>query len=36
VTGAGWPATAWIVLATWTVVLGVLAVRVYPRDTART
>ncbi len=35
-TGGGWPATAWIVLAVWTVVLGVLAVRVYQRDTART
>jgi len=35
-TGDGWPATAWIVLAVWTLVLGVLAVRVYQRDTART
>jgi ABC-2 type transport system permease protein len=35
-TGEGWPATAWIVLAIWTLALGVLAVRVYQRDTART
>ena len=35
-TGEGWPATAWIVLAVWTLGLGVLAVRVYQRDTART
>jgi len=27
---------AWIVVAVWTLVLSVLAVRVYQRDTART
>jgi ABC-2 type transport system permease protein len=32
----GWPpAEAWIVIAVWTAVLGVLARRVYQRDTAR-
>jgi ABC-2 type transport system permease protein len=33
--GAGWPAEAWLVLAAWTVVLAVLAVYVYRRDTSR-
>lgn len=33
--GGGWPAEAWIVLAAWTVVLAVLAVFVYRRDTSR-
>ena len=36
VTGEGWPLVAWIVVAVWTLVLSVLAVRVYQRDTART
>jgi ABC-2 type transport system permease protein len=34
-TGQGWPATAWIVIAVWTVALTALAVLVYRRDTAR-
>jgi ABC-2 type transport system permease protein len=33
--GGGWPAEAWIVLAAWTAVLGVLAVIVFRRDTSR-
>jgi ABC-2 type transport system permease protein len=33
--GSGWPASAWIVIAVWTLGLGALAVRVYERDTAR-
>jgi ABC-2 type transport system permease protein len=33
--GAGWPAKGWIVIAAWTAVLSVLAVRVYRRDTGR-
>ena len=33
--GRAWPAEAWIVLAAWTLLLSVLAVRVYLRDTAR-
>jgi ABC-2 type transport system permease protein len=34
--GAGaWPLEAWVVIAVWTVVLSVLAVRVYQRDTKR-
>lgn len=33
--GQGWPAEAWVVVAVWTVVSCVLAVRVYRRDTAR-
>jgi ABC-2 type transport system permease protein len=33
--GGGWPAEAWIVIAAWTVVLTVLAVFVYRRDTSR-
>ncbi|MGC9960590.1 MAG: ABC transporter permease [Acidimicrobiales bacterium] len=33
--GKLWPAEAWIVLAAWTLMLAVLAVRVYLRDTAR-
>jgi ABC-2 type transport system permease protein len=33
--GHGWPAEGWIVVAAWTVVLGLLATRVYRRDTAR-
>lgn len=33
--GHGWPAEAWIVVAVWTAVLWLLAVRVYRRDTAR-
>jgi ABC-2 type transport system permease protein len=35
VPGGGWPAEAWIVIAAWTVIFGVLAVRVYERDTKR-
>jgi ABC-2 type transport system permease protein len=33
--GDGWPATAWIVIAVWTLALSALAVVVYQRDTAR-
>lgn len=33
--GHGWPAEAWIVVAVWTAVLWILAVRIYRRDTAR-
>jgi ABC-2 type transport system permease protein len=33
--GDGWPATAWIVIAVWTLALTALAVYVYQRDTAR-
>src|SRR5579863_3128921 len=33
--GGAWPAEAWIVIAVWTVVLSLLAVRVYERDTKR-
>ena len=33
--GHAWPAEGWLVVAAWTVVLGLLAVRVYRRDTAR-
>ena len=33
--GGGWPLEAWIVIAAWTVVLSVVAVRVYERDTKR-
>ena len=33
--GGGWPLEAWIVIAAWTLVLSVLAVRVYERDTKR-
>jgi ABC-2 type transport system permease protein len=33
--GGGWPPEAWIVIAAWTLVLSVLAVRVYERDTKR-
>jgi len=33
--GRGWPAEAWIVIAVWTVVTSVLAVRVYQRDTRK-
>jgi ABC-2 type transport system permease protein len=33
--GGGWPAEAWIVIAVWTFVFSVLAVRVYQRDTQR-
>jgi ABC-2 type transport system permease protein len=35
VQGGGWPAEAWIVIVVWSVVFGVLAVRVYERDTKR-
>jgi ABC-2 type transport system permease protein len=33
--GGGWPLEAWIVIAVWTLVLSVLSVRVYQRDTKR-
>jgi ABC-2 type transport system permease protein len=33
--GDGWPAQAWIVIAVWTVVTSALAVRVYQRDTRK-
>lgn len=33
--GAAWPAKAWLVIAVWTVVLALLTVRAYRRDTAR-
>jgi ABC-2 type transport system permease protein len=33
--GHGWPAEGWLVAAAWTVVLAVVAVWVYRRDTAR-
>jgi ABC-2 type transport system permease protein len=33
--GAGWPLEAWVVVAAWSLVLSVLAVRVYQRDTQR-
>jgi ABC-2 type transport system permease protein len=33
--GGGWPLEAWIVIAVWTLVLSILAVRVYERDTER-
>jgi ABC-2 type transport system permease protein len=33
--GAGWPAEGWIVIAAWSVVLTLIATRVYRRDTAR-
>jgi ABC-2 type transport system permease protein len=33
--GGGWPPQAWIVVAVWTVVTSVLAVRVYQRDTRK-
>jgi ABC-2 type transport system permease protein len=33
--GGAWPVRAWIVIATWTAVLSVLAVRAYRRDTRR-
>jgi ABC-2 type transport system permease protein len=33
--GAGWPAEGWIVIAAWSVVLTLIATRVYRRETAR-
>jgi ABC-2 type transport system permease protein len=33
--GHAWPATGWIVVTGWSVVLGVLAARAYRRDTGR-
>jgi len=33
--GGGWPLEAWVVVAAWSLVLSVLAVRVYQRDTKR-
>jgi ABC-2 type transport system permease protein len=33
--GGGWPLEAWIVIAVWSVVLSVLAVRVYRHDTKK-
>jgi ABC-2 type transport system permease protein len=35
VTGTGWGARGWEVIAAWTVVFGVLAARAYRRDTQR-
>ena len=35
VQGGGWPLEAWVVIAAWTLVLSLLAVRVYERDTKR-
>jgi ABC-2 type transport system permease protein len=35
VQGGGWPLEGWLVVATWTLVFSVLAVRVYLRDTKR-
>ncbi len=35
VTGAGWSAHGWGVIAVWTLVMGVLAARAYQRDTKR-
>jgi ABC-2 type transport system permease protein len=34
-TEQGWPAKAWLVVAVWSVVLGLLTVRAYQRDTRR-
>ena len=33
--GGGWPLEGWLVIAVWTLVLSMLAVRVYQRDTKR-
>ncbi len=33
--GGGWPLEAWVVIAVWTLVLSILSVRVYQRDTKR-
>jgi hypothetical protein len=33
--GHPWPARAWAVIAAWTVLLSLLAVRAYRRDTGR-
>jgi ABC-2 type transport system permease protein len=33
--GGGWPLEAWVVIAAWSLVLSVLAVRVYQHDTKR-
>jgi ABC-2 type transport system permease protein len=33
--GGGWPLEAWIVVAVWSVICSVLAVRIYNRDTKR-
>lgn len=33
--GPHWPLEAWVVIAIWTVVLGLLAMRAYRRDTGR-
>lgn len=33
--GAGWPAEGWIVIGAWTLVLSLMAVRAYRRDTGR-
>ena len=35
VAGGGWPVEGWLVIAGWTLVFSVLAVRVYQRDTKR-
>ena len=34
-TGRGWSSTGWIVVAVWTIALGVLARWAYRRDTGR-
>lgn len=33
--GSSWPPEAWIVIGAWTVVLTLIAVGVYQRDTSR-
>jgi ABC-2 type transport system permease protein len=33
--GGGWPREAWVVIAAWSFILSLLAVRVYQRDTKR-
>lgn len=35
VAGHSWPAKGWLVIAAWSVVLGVVAVKIYRRDAAR-
>jgi ABC-2 type transport system permease protein len=35
VVGGGWPAEGWIVIAAWTLVTSLLAVRAYQRDTKK-
>jgi hypothetical protein len=33
--GQAWSATAWLVVAAWTILASALALRAYRRDTAR-